>query len=43
MNEEMTSKEFKTLLEMVILIIESCKSTEEAIKKIKGLDIFKND
>ena len=41
--EDMTSKEFKTLLEMILLIIESCKTTEEAIEKIKGLDILKND
>lgn len=41
--EEMTSKEFKTLLEMVIMIAESCKSTEEVVDKIKSLDIFKND
>lgn len=38
--EEMTSIEFKTLLEMVKMIIDSCKDIEEAKTKIDNLSIF---
>ena len=39
--EEMTSLEFKTVLEMVKMIIDSCSSIEEAKEKIDSLSIFK--
>lgn len=42
MNENMTNQEFKTILEMVIMIIEGSASKEEALEKIKSLDILKN-
>lgn len=38
--EEMTSIEFKTLLEMVKMIIDSCKDIEEAKQKLDSLSIF---
>ncbi|MBO6207672.1 MAG: hypothetical protein J6N53_08895 [Lachnospiraceae bacterium] len=41
-NEEMTSAVFKTLIEMVIIIIESSKDKEEALEKLKSLTIIKN-
>lgn len=41
--DEMTSKEFKTVLEMVIMIIEAASTKEEAVEKLKSLDILKND
>ncbi len=40
-NENMTDKEFKTLIEMIIMIIESSKNKEEALEKLKNLSIFK--
>ena len=43
MNEDMTNQELKTIFEMVILILEESASKEEAIEKIKSLDILKND
>ena len=39
---EMSRDEFKTVLEMVILILESSKDKEEALEKIKSLTIIKN-
>lgn len=41
--EEMTKAEFKTLMEMVILILEGCKTKEEALEKLKNLSIFKEN
>lgn len=41
MNEEMTNQEFKTILEMVLMIMKSSKDLDEAIKKIESLDILK--
>ena len=40
MDEEMTRAEFKTLMEMVLMILKGCKDLEEAIKKIESLSIF---
>ena len=40
-NNEMTSDEFKTFIEMIIVIIESSKDKEEALEKIKNLTIVK--
>ena len=37
----MTTLEFKTVMEMVVLIIESSKNKEDALKKIKNLSILK--
>ena len=42
-NEEMTKVEFKTLMEMVIMILEGSKDKEEALKKLKNLSIYKED
>ena len=39
--EEMTKAEFKTLMEMVVMIIEGSKDKEEALEKIKNLTILK--
>lgn len=41
-NENMSAAEFKTLIEMVIMIIESAKDKEEALEKLKSLTIVKN-
>lgn len=41
MENEMTNTEFKTILEMIILIIEGSKTKEEALEKIKNLTILK--
>lgn len=38
-NENMTDREFKTILEMIILIIEGSETKEEALEKIKSLTI----
>lgn len=40
--EEMTKDEFKTLMEMVIMIVEGSKDKEEALEKLKSLTILKN-
>nr|DAL36013.1 MAG TPA_asm: hypothetical protein [Caudoviricetes sp.] len=40
-NEEMTTLEFKTIMEMVITIVESSKDKEEALEKLKNLSIVK--
>lgn len=39
--EEMTKDEFKTLMEMVIMIVEGSKDKEEALEKLKSLTILK--
>lgn len=38
---EMTREEFKTIMEMVTMIIEGSKDKEEALEKIKSLTILK--
>ena len=40
-NDEMTTLEFKSIMEMVVMIIESIKDKEEALEKIKNLSILK--
>lgn len=35
--EEMTDKQFKTILEMVSMILDGCEDVEEAKEKIKKL------
>ncbi len=40
-NENMTDREFKTIIEMIILIIEGSETKEEALEKLKNLSIFK--
>lgn len=40
--EDMTRDEFKTIMEMVLMIIEGSKDKEEAIDKIKNLTILKD-
>lgn len=40
--EEMTKDEFKTIMEMVRMIIEGSKDKEEALKKIDSLTILKD-
>ena len=44
MNEEneMTTLEFKTLIEMIIMIVEKCKDKEEVLEKLMNLSIIKN-
>ncbi len=37
----MTQQEFKTLIEMVIMIVGDSKDKEEAISKLKSLSIVK--
>ena len=37
----MTQQEFKTLIEMVIMIVSDSKDKEEAISKLKSLSIVK--
>ena len=39
--ENMTNTEFKTILEMITMIIETSKDKEEALEKIKSLSILK--
>ena len=39
----MTTLEFKTVMEMVVLIIESSKNKEEALENLKNLSIFKEN
>ena len=41
-NEEMTRDEFKTLMEMVIMIVEGSKDKAEALEKLKSLTILKS-
>ena len=40
MQEDMTRKEFKTIMEMVRMIIEGSKDKEEALAKINSLTIL---
>lgn len=40
--EDMTREEFKTIMEMVTMIIEGSRDKEEALEKIKSLTILKN-
>ncbi|MGO5550034.1 hypothetical protein ACTQW9_12245 [Lachnospiraceae bacterium LCP19S3_B12] len=40
--EEMTKDEFKTIMEMVRMIVEGSKDKEEALKKIDSLTILKD-
>lgn len=40
-NENMTDREFKTIIEMIILIIEGSETKEEALEKLKNLSINK--
>lgn len=42
MSEEMTRDEFKTIMEMVRMIVESAKDKEEALEKIDSLTILKD-
>lgn len=39
--EDMTKEEFKTIMEMVTMIIEGSKDKEEALNKLKSLTILK--
>ena len=39
--DNMTKVEFKTLMEMIVMIIEGSTDKEEALKKIKSLEILK--
>lgn len=39
--DEMTRDEFKTIMEMVRMIVESSKDKEEALQKIDSLTILK--
>lgn len=43
MEEEMTNVEFKTIIEMVILILEKSKTKEEALENLKNLTIVKEN
>lgn len=40
--EDMTKEEFKTIMEMVRMIIEGSKDKEEALQKIDSLTILKD-
>ena len=40
--EEMTREEFKTIIEMIRMIVESSKDKEEILQKIDSLTIMKN-
>ncbi len=40
--EDMTRDEFKTIMEMVRMIVEGSKDKEEALKKIDSLTILKD-
>lgn len=42
MNEDMTRDEFKTIMEMVRMIVESSKDKQEALEKIDSLTILKD-
>ena len=41
--DTMTTLEFKTVMEMVVLIIENSKNKKEALEKIKNLSILKEN
>ncbi len=38
----MTNQEFKTIIEMVIMIIEKAETKEEALEKLRNLSIIKD-
>ena len=40
--EDMTKEEFKTIMEMVRMIVEGSKDKEEALEKIDSLTILKD-
>lgn len=40
--ENMTKSEFKTLMEMIVMIVEGSADKEEALQKIKSLEILKD-
>lgn len=40
--EDMTREEFKTIMEMVTMIIEGSKDKDEALEKLKSLTILKS-
>lgn len=40
--EEMTREEFRTIMEMVRMIVDGSKDKEEALKKIDSLTILKD-
>ena len=42
-DNNMTDKQFKTLMEMAALIIEGSSDKEEALKKIRNLEILKEE
>lgn len=42
MEEEMTTIEFKTIIEMVIEVIKSSRDKEEALEKLQNLSILKD-
>lgn len=42
-NENMSNAEFKTILEMITMIIEGSKDKDEALEKIKNLTILKEE
>lgn len=41
--EDMTRDEFKTIMEMVRMIVEGSKDKDEALKKIDSLTILKDN
>lgn len=41
-HEEMTNQEFKTIIEMIIMIIEKAETKEEALEKLRNLSIIKD-
>ena len=38
----MTNQEFKTIIEMIIMIIEKAETKEEALEKLRNLSIIKD-
>ncbi|MDD6255107.1 MAG: hypothetical protein PUA82_03760 [Eubacteriales bacterium] len=43
MNGEATDKSLKTVLQMVLMIVESSETKEEAVEKIKSLELLRDD
>lgn len=41
-HEEMTNQEFKTIIELIIMIIEKAETKEEALEKLRSLSIIKD-
>jgi len=39
--DEMTNQQLETILEMAIMIVENSKDKEEAVQKLKNLEIMK--